>query len=634
VALDLTAQGLYDEVRKAIDHRDRYLGSAYDDCIARYVGPGYRRHHQGKVDFNNHAYKVLSTFLPLLASGNPRARTKTPRQGSAAAITKAVEFAVNRNAELQNLKKTVEELATDWFFKWCIAFTQPRPALGMIEREDPPYRPTTVRMSLLDYAWDPVAIKHAEARFQAHRIIRDSDSIERESREFPKRGWDRTALSKCAETPNRDHRGEKLMDSFDRNEIEYWEVWLPEVKLDVARDEAGRRFEPLAEQGFHGTIYTVAKDSPVFLRAPRPFWGPRDGPYTFSGYLPVPDRSIPLSMLAVTYAQAEVHNLVWEAAVMAIRKYKRGIAVGSGSAAELQEKLAEFEDLGIFTVEALDDVKKAIQEIEIAGLSQQHIQMLQMLGLNLEQLSGLTDAMMGQVSGQGTATEASIANMSSGRRLGYATEKFITQTIRPIFQKEAWYAVMHPLSRSPLGDQADKVFVDPMTGEPIEAPILLGGRKNAELLEDMDIEIDPASTRYTSELLEAERSAQQDQWLAMFAPMIPQTPWIEWGQVVARKAEQWGDPSWARVVNMNKANLIGAMQMQMDMSQIPPGPTQPQPRLGVDTQPRQALKSSESPAGFSRNARSQGGMRSQVNKAPRTAGASRETHAAPSKELK
>jgi len=229
------------------------------------------------------------------------------------------------------------------------------------------------------------------------------------------------------------------------------------------------------------------------------------------------------------------------------------------------------------------------------------------------------------VSGQSTATEASIAKMASTQKLGYAAEKFTTGMIRPIAQKEAWYCVMHPKSRIPLGPEAEGIFVDPQTGEPIEYPVMLGGMKQSELLEDMDIEIDSISTRYSSELLEAERGAQQDAWLATFAPTIPQTPWVEWADVIARKAEQWGDPSWAKVINMGKANLVGAMMMQMNMAGVPAQPGPPQPRLGVDAQPGQALKSSEKPAGFSANARGQ------QNKAPRAAGASKETHATPSK---
>ncbi len=629
MALDLTAQGLYDEVRKAKEHRDRFLGSPYFDSIERYVGPGYRRGSSAAVDFNNHAYKVLSTFLPMLASGNPRVRTKTPRQGSAAALTKAVEFAVNRNFELQNIKKTLEELATDWFFKWAVAFTQPRPALGMMEREDPPYRPVTVRLSLTDYLWDPCAIKHSEARWQAHRIIRDKDSLLREAKEAPQRGWDKAAIEATQQEPDREHRGEKLSENFDRDEIEYWEVWVPEATLEKAKDEAGRPFQPLAEEGFHGTVYTISADSGEFLRAPRPFWGPRDGPYTFSGYLYVPDRAVPLSMLAATAAQAEIMNTVWNAAIEAIKSYKKGIGVSSGAAAELAEKIEEFGDLSVFTVDgAFEDVTKAIQQIEVGGLTQQHMTMLQTLGMNLDQISGLTEAMQGTVSGQGTATEASIAQMASGRRLGYAAEKFNAGMTRPIAHKEAWYSIMHPLSRIPLGDQANGVFVDPMTGEPIESPVLLGGAKHAELLEDSDIEIDAISQRYTSELLEAERSAQQDAWLGTFAPLIPQLPWVNWDLVLARKAEQWGDPSLQKLINMNKANLVGAMMMQMNMAGIPQNPGQPQPRLGTDTKPAMQMKASESPAGFSRNARPQG------NKGPRAPGSSSETHSSPSKQVR
>lgn len=626
MALDLSPQGLFSEVRKACEHRDRYLGSQYEESIQRFVGPGYKVSGSYPTDFNNHSYKILSTFLPMLASGNPRVRTKTPRQGSAAALTKAVEFAVNRNFELQNLKKTVEELATDWFFKWAVAFTQPRPALGMMEREDPPHRPTTTRLSLLDYVWDPVAIKHSECRFQGHRLIRDKDSLLREAEEQPNRGWNVDVIEGINTKPDREQRGEKLYDTFERDEIEYYEIWVPEAVLEEAIDENGEAFQPLPEEGFHGTVYTVAKGTSEFLREPRPFWGPRDGPYTFSGYLYVPDRTVPLSMLAATAAQAEIHNLVWEAAVRAIRSYKKGVGVSSAASSELAEKLAEFEDLGVFTVEALEDISKVIQQIELGGLTQQHMTMLSMLGLNLEQMSGLTDAMMGQVSGQGTATEASIAQMSSGKRMGYAAEKFNSSVTRSIAAKEAWYAIMHPKSRIPLGDQAQGLFVDPMTGEPIEYPVLLGGMRHSEMLEDMDIEIDAVSQRYTSELLEAERSAQQDAWLGTFGPLIPQTPWVRWDLVLAKKAELWGDPSLAKLVDMGKANVMGMLMFQQNFAAMPSqGATQPQPRLGVDAQPMQALKSSEKPAGFSANARGQG------QKGPRDAGMSKNTHTTPNK---
>jgi hypothetical protein len=183
---------------------------------------------------------------------------------------------------------------------------------------------------------------------------------------------------------------------------------------------------------------------------------------------------------------------------------------------------------------------------------------------------------------------------------------------------------MHPKAEISLGPEAANVFVDPQTGDPIEYPVLQGGMKYADMLEDMDMEMEPISQRFTSELLEAEISAQQDAWVGTFAQMIPQMPWVEWDLILAKKAEQWRDPSWAKVVNMNKANLVGQLMMSMNMQGIPPTTT-PQPKLGGDIQPAPSLKASETPAGFSRNARPQ------TQKGPRAAGGSSETHSMPSK---
>lgn len=627
MALDLTAQGLFEEVKKSLANRDRYLGESYYDSINRYVGPGYRTGNPSETDFDNHAHKTLSLFLPMLASGNPRVRTKTPRQGSAAALAKAVQFGVNRNFELENIKRTIEQLATDWFFKWCVAITSPRPVMGLLEREDPPYRPVTKRLSLLDYCWDPLAIQHSEARWQAHRIIRDRDSLIQEAEEAPHRGWNAEAVQALHMKPDREKRGEKLEESYDRDEVEFWEVWIPEAKLDAYKTEAGKRFQPTPEQGYHGTIYTVCGDTYGFLREPRPFWGPRDGPYTFSGYLTVPDRTVPLAPLAATAAQAEMFNKVWAAAIESMRRYKKGVAVTSSAAADLAEKIAEFEDLDVMALEGFEDIDKSVTEIEKGGITPQHLQMLQVLKLNLEQASGLTEAAMGQSSGAATATEASIAQMSSGKRIGYMAEKFNAFVTKPIAEKEAWYLTMHPKGEISLGPEAEGVFVDPATGEPIEYPVLQGGMKYADMLEDMDMEMEPISQRFTSELLEAEIAQQQDAWVGTFGPLIPQMPWVEWDLILAKKAEQWRDPSWAKAVNVNKAMLVGQMMMQMNMQGIPPTST-PQPKLGGDLQPAPALKASESPAGFSKNARPQ------QNKAPRAAGGSSETHSTPSQASK
>lgn len=638
MAIDTSPEGLSYELKRSIELQKLYLGESYREAVRRFHGPAHRRvDGPSDVDFENHAHAWLSNFLPALSSGNPRVRAKTPRGGEAAAFAKATELAINRNFELTDVKKTIEQLATDWAFKYAVAFTTPMPVRGMKEREDPPHRPVTKRLSLDDYVWDSLAKQHAEARFQGHRIRRDKDSLLEEALKFPERGWDTTAIRALSEDRMRMDDRRRLSQSVDRQEVDFWEIWIPEVQLDEAIDARGGSFQPREEAGFVGTIYTVSEEGNRFLREPRPFWGPRDGPYTFSGYLYVPDDVVPLAPLVATASQVEVLNAVMAASIAAIKAYKMGIAVSSQTP-DLDKKIAEFLDLGVFTVDSLEDLTKALQKVEVGGLQPQHLTMLQMLRLLVEKQSGLTEAMQGQISAAGTtATEASIAQMGSGNRRGGMTEKFLGGMVRPIGKKEGWHLTMDPRSRTSLGNLAQGLFIDPKTGQPIELPVMVGGPEHGSLLEDFDIEIDPISTRYTSEMLEAERAASWEQFLLSTAPLIPQLPYVDWGLVYSRKAEQLGDPSLARTIDLQKAMMMGQLQMMMQVGQLAPAmstpPTQTQPRLGVDmtktaTPAQPMLKSSERPTGFAGNARpggNAGAQKGQPKKGPRMAGASAST---------
>jgi hypothetical protein len=226
--------------------------------------------------------------------------------------------------------------------------------------------------------------------------------------------------------------------------------------------------------------------------------------------------------------------------------------------------------------------------------------------------------------------------MSVGKRMGYMTEKFISGMVKPIAKKEAWYLANDPRSRTDLGELAENLFLDPMTGEPIESPVLEGGTEHMDLLETFDIEVQPISMRYTSEMLEAERAASWETFLLTTAPMIPQIPYIDWQLVFNRKAEQLGDPSLAKTIDVPKAMMMGQLQMMMAMGQPMPqvmagGGPKGQPRLGIDIQkpkPPQ-LKTSEKPAAFTGNARataaSSGQKGGQAQKGPRSPGTSAST---------
>ena len=624
MTLSKAPDALWGEIRAALDARDQFLGEPYWETIRRFYGPAYRSTDRTVIDFENHAHAWISVFLPALASGNPRVRSKTPRVGPIGAFSKAVELAQNRNFELTDIKRTIEQLATDWAFKYAVSITMPMPVPGLMEREDPRHRPTTKRLPLEDYIWDPLAKQHAEARFQGHRIIRDREDLLREAEEFPDRGWDPSVIASLGESKGREREANRLPTRPLRDEIEYWEVWIPEVTLPEAYSASGTAYAPSPEEGFNGTIFSVTQEG--LIRDPRPFWGPRDGAYTFGGYLYVPDEAVPLSPLVATAAQAEIYNSVMASAIENIRGYKRGLAIGSDSG-NLDELLADFNDKGIFKVDAIEKLENSLKEIELLGLTPQHQAQIVLLRDILERSSGISEALQGQVSGA-TATESSIASMASGRRMGYMTEKFISGMVKQIAMKESWYLTADPRSTGELGDLAEGMFVDPKTGQPIEAPVLVGGVEHLDLLEAHDIEIQPISMRFTTEMLEAERAASWEQFLLAVAPMIPATPYIDWALVFSRKAEQLGDPSLARTVDVEKGMMMGQLQMMMQMGQPMPGlaasQSHTQPRLGIDVQ-KPKMKTSEKPAGFSGNARSSAAASGQKNKGPRQPGTSSKT---------
>jgi hypothetical protein len=607
---DASPENLWSEIHQAEEVRNDFLGYEYEDKITRYAGPGYRRQwKRSEVDFENHSYEWISLFLPLLASGNPRVKARSRRQGEAQLLAKATGLAVNRNFQLTNIKRTIEKLGVDFAFKWCVAMTVRAKSLGMSEQEDPPYRPVTYRVSPTRYIWDVAALEHEDCRFQGHLTLIDKEDLLQRAKDDPKEGWNVEVISNLPEDRRFENERRSRDINVKRGEVEIVEIWVPEIQMKKYKEK----------DGFYGSIYTIARaaglsgDNAIsdYVRAPRPFFGPRAGPYTFGGYLNVPDEVVPLSPLAAVEAQSEELNAMRHSASANMAAYKRGIAVDTMAGQDVAEKIKEFEDLWVFVMDNTDRLKDHVAQIELGGITTTHLTQLSLLREALDRASGMTEAQRGQASGQGTATEASIAQQASGQRMGFMTEKFMSSVVKPIAEKEAWYLAMDPESRISLGEEGRGMFMD-QQGNPIEEAIYVGGPEGAEFLEESDIEIDPISTRYTSEALEAERSAKVDALLLQVAPMIPQMPWVDWAEYLSRKGEEIGDPSLGKLIDVNKALQYGMLMTGAQLSGGFQGSSTPQPRLGGDISPK--LKASETAGGFSANARPQ------PNKAPRGGG--------------
>ena len=613
MALPVDADDLRGEIEENVKFRDKFLGSEYENKIKRYAGPGYKGDGFEEVDYNNHSYQWISLFLPLMASGNPRSRMTSPRRGLPQLYAKATELAQNRNMHLSDFKGLVEKLAVDRAFKWCVAHTGTEIRPGYRDTPDPPYWPVTNRVSPTRFVADFAhAIDPKEMQFQAIKLTRYKDRILREAKANPLLGWNTKQLMALPEDSFQSRDDNRNRTSTKRREVDFYEIWVPDHVLDEAEDDDGTPFKPTEHEGYHGTIFTVAcyggsdgnikKAASDYLRAPRPYWGPMSGPFTFGGYLPVPDQTIPLAPLAATEAQARELNDHRRAVAAAIRSYAEFIAIAGGNE-DIADKIRDVEDLQVAVLEGIPPgaLDQYVKQFKKGGVTKEHLVHMDFLERNLDRSAGMTESQQGQPSGNITATAEAIASQSSGRRMGYMTEKFQQSIVQRIIEKETWYTINDPSYREHLGPEAYGLFFDPVTGEPAEEVAYQGGGDNARLLDEMDIRIEPLSTRYTSEALQAERAAKRTAFMVNVAPVLPAiASYMDVELWMEEEAEQMGDPSFRNLIKYPELQQIAMLQT---MGMIQPSQPSGQPRLQSDVRP--GLKASEQPTGFSNNARPQ-----------------------------
>lgn len=598
--LDVSASHLWQEIQEAERINEQFLGESYEDLIRSYVGPGYRDDWSWeRADSENFAYQWFSLFAPQMLAANPRVKTRSRKIGSAQDVTLGMQYALNRNIQDTRFRILAEHLLYDWGFRWGVALTLSEPRKGRADLEDPIHRPVSKRIPLKQYLSDPLALEGGEDRWRGHMEIRDKEDLLEEAEANPHLGWNVEVILGLAEDVDLQKAGRRTRHepNVHRTEVTFTEIWVPEHQLEVAFDTNGKKFKPRPEDGYHGTIFTVARqeipkkrsegETLGYVRRPRPFYGPQDGPYTTDGVFLVPNETRRLGPIAAMKAQVAELNAVRDVITAAITSHKRGFGISALAGQDVAEAIKNFKDLGVFQFPgAVEDVRQALMPLELSGVTQEHLTHFEFLKASLERNSGLSDALLGNAQPDVTATAESIASSSSTRRAGYMAQKFV-HFLEEILRKEAWYLLKDSRVALELGPEAVGRFVDPESGAPIARPMWWGGFETDLSLEDLEIEIDLYSMSQSSEQKELMISQQMLQIGLNVAPAIPTTIlWFDWERWLEREGERLGVPDLASFVNFDLARAVGGMmlQMQMQPGQAPPSGSapSPQPRLKAD----------------------------------------------------
>lgn len=622
MSFDLSPENLWSEIQESKAQRDKHL-SASELTRKRYAGPYWYNGTTGEpggTSFpENYYFDYVASNLPAICYDNPRASVKSRRGTEFAQYAEAMRHALNRNIKDIKLQQELAHCCQDGFFNFGVALTGMEPAAGSkledrwefhdgeprsVERDEPVtrQRPNVWRISQRRFLMDPLALKLNETRWRGHMWVRSREEILAEAREDPDSGWNVEALRNLKDVesqpgppdlPERNGaRDEK------RDEVWGYDMWVPEAdpgEHGFDSDKYG------AENGYHGMLFTLAdgemrkgagEDSEgFFLREPRPFYGPRTGPYRIFGVYTVSDSPWPLSPLTAAEEQIRELNDHAVAISTASRKRKK-LTLYDEAQADFAERINDAPEGGMLGVPGFDESTR-VEEIELFGVSPEQIEVSEtILRPRAQRATGLHDARRGSVQGDATATEVAVAEQGIQQALGWVQKQFATFAAG-VLEDMAWHIWHQDRVVIPLGEDYARE-----AGEPAE---FIGGVDPMDDVgfEDLEFDIEPMSMSRPSEALQKANFAQLHQILMPALQVMPMTAaFFHWQGYFEEMGKRFDFPELANLASADKAAMMGAQQMAHEgesggggqprfaQDKAPSGGGGPGPQMAAPSQPK------------------------------------------------
>jgi hypothetical protein len=443
--------------------------------------------------------------------------------------------------------------------------------------------PVPMRISPTDYVIDPQAFTRGEALFEGHRWRAGKEEVI-EWAEEDEETWYLDVLRSLVTSDAAASESANSDEKTERDEITLYTIWAPHTKHEDAE-----------ENKHHGTLYTLGVTGGDgghvvdFVRPPRPFFGPKDGPYSVCAVYYVPDDPFGLSPFTAIEGQRKDLNVLARAVNDRAIRAKRVVLVDENDPT-LADKIATAKDDLVIPVRGFD--RNRVLEIAMGGVEAGDYQVLEYLRHRLERMVGLTDAQRGSPRGSTTATEAAIADEASDRRTDYIKLQF-HRHVKRISEKAAWYIdqaedVVIPLPET-ARDELQRLGVEVPDGAPLHSRSVknLPGVEDLPF-EDLELEIEPMSMVRMSEGLKRQQVTEVFGLIAQITQLAPMAPFVKWDRLVGMVGESFNMPGLGDLIDMDgideAAQQIQARE-QMEMEQRAQGPQQQskpqQPRTGL-----------------------------------------------------
>ena len=557
--LKLDLHSLMREVEAAEDFRDQHL-SEWRRLIERFHGPAYRAIDTHEDDPENFVHEYVALLLPRIVHDSPKIRVKSARPVTQSMTAGLLQVGINRWCKMTKVRNTLERIATDMLLGYGVGMVVNEPRKGYRDIDGAePFLPRLYRISPDRFFMDPAATNVEDVRYMGHCWVIDRDDLlaqaERED------GWDSEIINRVADNSGVDEVREGYSGKReipDRQELVVYEVFVPEVN-DEDIEEID---DALGAQVFSGTIYTMIKGQSAdgkksdagFARKPRPYYGPRTGPYTVFGVYTVPDDPYPLSPIMALVPQMDDVNHHLRSMRYSASAYKRLIAVDSRNA-KLAQDIRDKDDLYVVLADGIDPTQ--VVPIEIGGITPQQVQYSAMAQDRLDRVSGIHDAMRGNITGQPTATEVSVAESASGMRMAHLKRQF-QECVNESMRNVAWFLFHDRKVMFPLGEDGVPIVGEP---EPMFSASAMVG-----VFDDLDLDIEAMSMERVSDIVLQKRSMEMLQLIGTLSQQVIAAPHVKWREVMSMVGDAMNIPNLGDLIDQAQV-----MQMQQGAGQSPQG---------------------------------------------------------------
>jgi hypothetical protein len=541
--LDTSFDNLRRELESAEKFRDAHI-SSLRSMVEKYHGPAYRddRSDLSNDDPENFGHEFISLVLPRIIHDNPKFRVACADAMTDMLVGKRLQIALNRWCRITKLRKTLERVATDMLLSWGVALTvsEPRAEARQVDGKEP-YLPRVYRISPERFFIDPAATNIEDARFMGHCYAVDkSDLLARAAED---KTWDAEYIEGIGDNTDIDEtRDDAGRHVEDRKELAIYEIWVPEIDQEIAET-----VDQLFGQGrVNGTIYTVVKSGGSngkfggFVRKPIPFFGPRQGPYSVFGVYTVPDDPYPLSPLMAIQSQVEDLNAHLSSMRASAAAYKRLVMVDSRNhklAQDIKDRPHDY----IVLSESLD--KDRVVNLEIGGITPQQVNYSQLASDRLDRVSGIHDAMRGNIGGSATATEVAVAESSATMRMAHLKRQF-QEAVDELGRSVCWYLWHDDRVFFPLGKDAVEQLLE-------AEPIFEGGVKTTGW-EDLEVSVDAYSMERVSEALVQKRALELLQITSTVAQSAMMLPNVKWKEILSIVGDALNVPNLGEMIDLGQ----------------------------------------------------------------------------------